>query len=151
MSLADNLTCTRYGAVSRRGVIDGRAQRTQGQRWLERLKVKARTPLQAVRTLSGGNQQKVALGRLLHQEASVWLLDEPTRGVDVGSKVHLYEAIAAAADARLRGGDRQLLPAGTVRPVRLAGRDEPRPPHAVCAASAWTPESVMAAAIGTAQ
>ena len=52
-----------------------------------------------MRTLSGGNQQKVALGRLLHQEASVWLLDEPTRGVDVGSKVQLYEAIAAAADA----------------------------------------------------
>ena len=102
MSLADNLTCTRYGSVSRRGVIDGRAQRTQGQRWLDRLKVKARTPLQAVRTLSGGNQQKVALGRLLHQEASVWLLDEPTRGVDVGSKVHLYEAIAAAADAAAR-------------------------------------------------
>ncbi|AMY11389.1 Ribose import ATP-binding protein RbsA [Luteitalea pratensis] len=151
MSLADNLTCTRYATVSRRGVIDGRAQRTQGQRWLERLKVKARTPLQAVRTLSGGNQQKVALGRLLHQEASVWLLDEPTRGVDVGSKVHLYEAIAAAADAGcavviVSSYLPELFGLCDSLAVMSRGRLTSSAPL-----SAWTPESVMAAAIGTAQ
>ena len=140
-----------YATVSRRGVIDGRAQRTQGQAGSSGSRSRRRTPLQAVRTLSGGNQQKVALGRLLHQEASVWLLDEPTRGIDVGSKAHVYEAIAAAADAGLRGPHRQLVPAGAVRPLRLARRDEPRPPHVVAPLSAWTPESVMAAAIGTAQ
>jgi ribose transport system ATP-binding protein len=151
MSLADNITCTRYDTVSGRGVIDGRRQRAQGQRWLERLKVKARTPLQAVRTLSGGNQQKVALGRLLHQEATVWLLDEPTRGVDVGSKVHLYEAIAEAADAgcaivivssylpELFGlcDSLAVMSRGRLTPARPLGE--------------WTPESVMAAAIGTSQ
>ena len=151
MSLADNLTCTRYGAVSRRGVIDGRAQRTQGQHWLERLKVKALTPLQAVRTLSGGNQQKVALGRLLHQQASVWLLDEPTRGVDVGSKVHLYEAIAGAADAGcavviVSSYLPELFGLCDSLAVMSRGRLTASAPLAQ-----WTPESIMAAAIGTAQ
>jgi len=149
MSLADNLTCTRYGAVSRRGVIDGSAQRAEGQRWLDRLKVKARTPLQAVRTLSGGNQQKVALGRLLHQDASVWLLDEPTRGVDVGSKVHLYEAIAAAADAGcgvviVSSYLPELFGLCDSLAVMSRGRLTSSAPL-----STWTPESVMAAAIGT--
>jgi ribose transport system ATP-binding protein len=149
MSLADNLTCTRYAAVSRRGVIDGSAQRAQGQRWLDRLKVKAQTPLQAVRTLSGGNQQKIALGRLLHQEASVWLLDEPTRGVDVGSKVHLYEAIAAAADAGcavviVSSYLPELFGLCDSLAVMSRGRLTSSAPL-----STWTPESVMAAAIGT--
>ena len=53
-------------------------------------------------TLSGGNQQKVALARLLHQDADVLLLDEPTRGVDVGSKAQIYEAVAAPPRAARR-------------------------------------------------
>jgi len=151
MSLADNITCTRYDAVSRRGVIDGRAQRAQGQRWLDRLKVKARTPLQAVRTLSGGNQQKVALGRLLHQDATVWLLDEPTRGVDVGSKVHLYEAIAEAADAGCAVVIvSSYLPElfGLCDSLAVMSRGQLTASRPL---ADWTPESVMAAAIGRAQ
>ncbi len=151
MSLADNLTCTRYGSVSRHGVVDGRAQRAQGQRWLDTLKVKARSPLQPVRTLSGGNQQKVALGRLLHQEATVWLLDEPTRGVDVGSKVHLYDAIAAAADAGcavviVSSYLPELFGLCDTLAVMSRGQLTSARPLAE-----WTPESVMTAAIGTAQ
>jgi ribose transport system ATP-binding protein len=49
--------------------------------------------------LSGGNQQKVSLARLLNQRARVLLLDEPTRGIDVASKADVYRAIAALADA----------------------------------------------------
>ena len=151
MSLADNVTCTAYESVSRRGIVDGRAQRAQGQHWLDRLKVKARTPLQPVRTLSGGNQQKVALGRLLHQEASVWLLDEPTRGVDVGSKVHLYEAIAEAADAGcavviVSSYLPELFGLCDSLAVMSRGRLTASAPLAQ-----WTPESVMAAAIGAPQ
>ena len=64
---------------------------------MERLRVKAAGPGQAVGTLSGGNQQKVALARLLHQEADVLLLDEPTRGIDVGSKAEIYRLIGELA------------------------------------------------------
>jgi ribose transport system ATP-binding protein len=59
--------------------------------------VRSREPDQPVGDLSGGNQQKVALGRLLHQEADVFLLDEPTRGVDVASKVEIYRLIGELA------------------------------------------------------
>src|SRR5262245_39709971 len=64
---------------------------------MERLAIKARGPQQPLRDLSGGNQQKVALARLLHQEADVLLLDEPTRGIDVGSKAEIYRLIGELA------------------------------------------------------
>ena len=47
----------------------------------------------SVQSLSGGNQQKVAMARLLHHNADVWLLDEPTRGVDVGAKSRIYQVL----------------------------------------------------------
>ncbi len=65
--------------------------------WLARLRVRCSGPDQAVGELSGGNQQKVALGRLLHQQADVLLLDEPTRGVDIGSKAEIYRLIGELA------------------------------------------------------
>ena len=55
------------------------------------MNVRARGPSQPVRDLSGGNQQKVALARLVHQQAQIYLLDEPTRGIDVVSKSQIYE------------------------------------------------------------
>jgi ribose transport system ATP-binding protein len=61
------------------------------------LRVKAVDPGQPIGHLSGGNQQKVALARLLHQEADVLLLDEPTRGIDVGSKAEIYRLIGELA------------------------------------------------------
>jgi ribose transport system ATP-binding protein len=64
---------------------------------MEALRVRARGPAQPVSALSGGNQQKIALGRLLHQEADVLLLDEPTRGIDVGSKAEIYRMIGELA------------------------------------------------------
>lgn len=63
------------------------------------LSLRWRDPDQSVAELSGGNQQKVALGRLLLGGAAVWLLDEPTRGVDVGAKAEIYRLIAAEAAA----------------------------------------------------
>src|SRR5213079_3489300 len=65
--------------------------------WMARLRVRAAGPGQAIGALSGGNQQKVAIGRLLHQEADVLLLDEPTRGVDVGSKAEIYRLVGELA------------------------------------------------------
>ncbi|HSB62110.1 MAG TPA: sugar ABC transporter ATP-binding protein, partial [Vicinamibacteria bacterium] len=148
MSVADNLTLTRLHTCARAGLLDRACQRDKARAWVATLGVKARTPEQPVRTLSGGNQQKVALGRLFHQEADVLLLDEPTRGIDIGSKAQIYEAVAEAA-ARGRG----VLMVSSYLPEllgmcdRLAvmsrGRLSPARPVAE-----WTPASVMEAAIG---
>ena len=103
---------------------------------------------QSVKTLSGGNQQKVALARLLHQDADVLLLDEPTRGIDIGSKVQVYETIARCAAA-----NKAVLMISSYLPelfgmcdalaVMSRGRLS-----AVRPIDEWTPESVMQAAIG---
>ena len=80
-----------------------------------------RTPA-ASRELSGGNQQKVALARLLHHDVDVLLLDEPTRGIDVGSKAQIYSLLDALvsdkATGRARSAARQQLPARAPRPLR---------------------------------
>jgi ribose transport system ATP-binding protein len=60
---------------------------------MERLAIRARGPRQTVSELSGGNQQKVAMARLLHHDVDVLILDEPTRGIDVGSKAQIYELL----------------------------------------------------------
>ncbi len=95
--VADNLTVTRYGPVSRLGFINARRQRQTARDWMQRLDVRAQSPAQSVNELSGGNQQKVAFGRLLHHEAKILLLDEPTRGIDVGSKAEIYKLMGELA------------------------------------------------------
>jgi ribose transport system ATP-binding protein len=97
MSVADNITLTGFSSCALRGWLRTATQRAQTRRWIGELAIKVQDPDQPVATLSGGNQQKVALGRLLHQDADVLLLDEPTRGVDIGSKAQIYEVIAASA------------------------------------------------------
>lgn len=92
-SLADNLTLTRFQPVSTFGWIRRSKHHRVTQQWLEKLNVKARDPWQSVGELSGGNQQKISIGRLLHHEADILLLDEPTRGIDVGSKAEVYRLI----------------------------------------------------------
>ena len=64
-----------------------------GARWIERLAIRCQSPRQPVGALSGGNQQKAALARLLHHDVDVLLLDEPTRGIDVGAKAQIYAKI----------------------------------------------------------
>ncbi|MBA3715694.1 MAG: sugar ABC transporter ATP-binding protein, partial [Pyrinomonadaceae bacterium] len=97
LSIADNTTVTRFRSCSRWGWLDLARQRQQANNWIKEIGIKARTSAQAARTLSGGNQQKVAIARLLHQNADVLLLDEPTRGIDIGSKAQIYETIARCA------------------------------------------------------
>jgi ribose transport system ATP-binding protein len=148
MSLADNITCTRYGACSTRGWLRRGAQRDQARRWMEALAVKARSPWQAARTLSGGNQQKVALARLLHQHADVLLLDEPTKGIDIGSKVEIYRAIVECAR---RGAGVVMVSSylpelfGVCHTLAVMSRGRLTPARPI---DEWTPESVMEAAIG---
>jgi ribose transport system ATP-binding protein len=88
MSIADNLTMTRLGWL-----VNPASQAAQARRWIERLNIRCRSPRQAVSDLSGGTQQKVAVARLLHHDVDVFLLDEPTRGIDVGSKAEIYRLI----------------------------------------------------------
>jgi ribose transport system ATP-binding protein len=73
-------------------VTPGR-QQAAARRWIERLGIRCRTADQPAAELSGGNQQKVALARLLHHDVDVLVLDEPTRGIDVGSKAEIYALI----------------------------------------------------------
>jgi ribose transport system ATP-binding protein len=96
-SIADNLTYSRLSPYSWFGLLNLSRRASAVRQWLERLRVRCSGPGQLMNQLSGGNQQKVALGRLLHQEADVLLLDEPTRGVDVGSKTEIYRLIGELA------------------------------------------------------
>lgn len=96
-SVADNLTYTRLRPYTWFGWLRLGWRRRVVADWLARLRIRCDDSDQPVRELSGGNQQKVALGRLLHQHADVLLLDEPTRGVDVGSKAEIYRLIGELA------------------------------------------------------
>lgn len=88
LTVADNLTLSKLDPL----VLPGR-QSAHARRWIDRLTIKCRDGGQRVSDLSGGNQQKVALARLLHHDVEVLLLDEPTRGIDVGSKSQIYHLI----------------------------------------------------------
>ncbi len=98
-SIAENTTLSRLGGLHRLGFIRLGAERRTVWNWMKRLSIKARDPGAPVRSLSGGNQQKVALARLLHHGVEVFLLDEPTRGIDVGSKAQIYRLIGELATA----------------------------------------------------
>src|SRR5262249_20646743 len=76
-SIADTLTLTKHKAFGRFGWINGRRQRATAQGWIDGLRVKCRDAAQPIGQLSGGNQQKVAIARLLEHPARIFLLDEP--------------------------------------------------------------------------
>jgi ribose transport system ATP-binding protein len=93
----DNLTYSCLKPYARFGLLDRAKRKEAVVGWLGKLNVRCRDATQPVGELSGGNQQKVALGRLLHQQADILLLDEPTRGVDVASKAEIYRLIGELA------------------------------------------------------
>ena len=117
---------------------------------LTRFGVKFRDADQAVGELSGGNQQKVAIARLFHQRADVLLLDEPTKGVDVGSKADIYQQIGeAAASGKAVLIVSSYLPElfGVCDTLAVMCRGKL---SAVRPVSEWTPEQVIAVATGSA-
>jgi ribose transport system ATP-binding protein len=97
MSITDNLTLTRLGAFGRWGTMSPSRQEATAVEWVGKLGIKSRNPSQRVAELSGGNQQKVAVARLLHHDVDLLLLDEPTRGIDVASKTEIYALVDALA------------------------------------------------------
>ncbi len=124
-TIGDNLTYSRLRPYSRFGWLDlGRRRRAVAE-WLTRLRVRCSGPEQTVGELSGGNQPKVALGRLLHQEADVLLLDEPTRGVSVRQQGRDLspDRRVGAAQGRAVAVCRQLPPGIARRRLRLRRSD----------------------------
>ncbi|MCS6991674.1 MAG: sugar ABC transporter ATP-binding protein [Chitinophagales bacterium] len=95
--VGENLSLPSLPAIARLGLIQHRAERSRNQRMIEQLRIRMTGWQQPVAALSGGNQQKVVLGKWLLRQPAVLLLDEPTRGVDVGARSELYQAIEQQA------------------------------------------------------
>jgi ribose transport system ATP-binding protein len=146
LSIGDNVVLSRLGGVA--GFLAPARLRAAVAEVLGQFGVKFRSAGQPVGDLSGGNQQKVAIARLFHQRADVLLLDEPTKGVDVGSKADIYRQIGAAAAA-----GKAVLVVSSYLPelfgvcdtlaVMCRGRLSAARPVAE-----WTPEAVIAVATG---
>jgi len=93
LSVLENLTLAGLARFSRWGLLNKRQEQAESLRLIDELAIKAPGPQAAVSQLSGGNQQKVALGKWLSRRSSVYLLDEPCVGVDVGAKVEIYRLV----------------------------------------------------------
>ncbi|GIF63074.1 ribose import ATP-binding protein RbsA [Asanoa ishikariensis] len=97
LSVERNATLPRRWALSRAGLLFGGAERRSAATWTQRLQVKAGRPTDPVATLSGGNQQKVVLAKWLSTEPRVLIVDEPTRGIDVGTKAEVHRLLSELA------------------------------------------------------
>jgi ribose transport system ATP-binding protein len=93
MSVAQNTTITKLEAITKRGLLQRREESDASQSLIDALSIKAQSPQQLARYLSGGNQQKVVVAKWLFAEARILIFDEPTRGIDVGAKFEIYSLI----------------------------------------------------------
>ncbi len=96
-SVKDNISLTVPDRISRFGFVDLGAERLIAAALVDRLRIKTPSLDVSVSNLSGGNQQKVVLGRWLARRPKVLILDEPTRGIDVGAKAEIYRLVAELA------------------------------------------------------
>ena len=97
-SVADNMTLPIIDRVSRLGFVQEAKEQSLVGNYIKQLRVKTASPQKPVRTLSGGNQQKVVLAKWLATDPLLLILDEPTAGVDIGSKTEIVEIIREFAD-----------------------------------------------------
>jgi ribose transport system ATP-binding protein len=93
LSISTNLVMSRMSGLGPPGFVLPSRMNAAARRWIRNLDIRCRQPSQEVGSLSGGNQQKVAIARLLHHDADILLLDEPTKGIDVASKAQVYRVI----------------------------------------------------------
>jgi len=119
LSVADNVTLSKLRGFGPLGLVLPSRQDRAIQRWVERLGIRCRGPRDPLSSLSGGNQQRVALARLLQHDVDVLLLDEPTRGIDVAAKAMIYKLVDELA---------------------MGCKGEGRPPKAVLMVSSYLPE-----------
>jgi len=97
MSIRENISLPSLGNFSRFGLINRKHERQMAEQQLDSLQIKAPTVETLVLNLSGGNQQKVILGKWLAMTPRVMIMDEPTRGIDVGAKAEIYRLMRALA------------------------------------------------------
>ncbi len=97
LAVRHNISVTGLSALSRLGVVNRKRRDALAKRYVDELGVRTPSIAQRVRNLSGGNQQKVVIARWLTLNPKVLLLDEPTRGIDVGAKAEIYALISALA------------------------------------------------------
>src|SRR4029079_2136587 len=101
MTVAENMMLAMLPRLSRKGVLDEATMGEIVERFIKTLDVKCSGPNQPIRELSGGNQQKVLLARWLAMNPKLLILDEPTRGIDVGAKAEIQRRIRGVADEGL--------------------------------------------------
>lgn len=99
LAVQSNLGLPSARRLSRLGVLDARAMTALARKWVDDLRIKTPALAQPVGLLSGGNQQKAVLGKWLATGAQILILDEPTRGIDVGARMEIYELMNRLTDA----------------------------------------------------
>ena len=98
MTLRENMTIANLDGISRKAIINHRREKEISEEYYNKLSVKANGIEDNIMNLSGGNQQKIVLSKWLMRQLKVLILDEPTRGVDVGAKVEIYHIITELAE-----------------------------------------------------
>jgi len=154
LDVADNLTLTRLSPFGAAGLLSPGRQRAAAARWISELEIKCAGPDQKAGELSGGNQQKIAIARLLHHDVDVLILDEPTRGIDVGSKAQIYRLIDALVADTAGGRPRAVLMVSSYLPEllglcdRIAVMKRGRLAEALPAETLTEHDLMMAATVG---
>ena len=97
MSVQQNVALASLGRLGKGGLIRASAERAMASDWAARLAIKYSRLTDPVGTLSGGNQQKVVLARWLGRKPAVLIVDEPTRGIDVGTKAEVHQLLTGLA------------------------------------------------------
>lgn len=149
-TITRNITMAIRGRLSRAGLLSARAENTTARDWAARLEVKTSTLDTLAGTLSGGNQQKVVLAKWLSTKPDVLIIDEPTRGIDVGTKAEVHRLLSALA-----GEGMAVVMISSELPEVLGMADRVVVVHegritAELSRDEATPESVMFAATNTA-
>ncbi len=99
MNVKNNISLSTIHDVSKGGWISGKKMESKARKYIEELKIKTQSTGILVNSLSGGNQQKVVLAKWISADPDILILDEPTRGIDVGAKREIYRLIRNIADA----------------------------------------------------
>jgi ribose transport system ATP-binding protein len=156
LDLADNLTLTNISEYGNWGLLSPRKQHRAARRWIEDLDIRCTGSGQRVSDISGGNQQKIALARLLNHDVDILILDEPTRGIDVAAKAKIYKIIDSLASTAVAGRSsvKAVLLTSSYLPellgicdrIAVMSRGRLGPARAV---GEWDEERLMQAATGT--